>query len=324
MVRPFPHRRPAPIADLVPVLSSFAPRLAVAAAAFAVAFACDVASGKRYSMPLGSSALLVSLLALIPWLRRIALPVGAYAAVWIAFNLLRAVADDTPWAGDRLGAVAVLERRLAGGELPGRTLQRLAEGTPLYGPLAAATLLVYLSYFLVPHLVAVRLLARDRTSFWRYLLATGLLFAIGSMAFLLLPSKPPWLADPAIRRLAHDWLSPGGGANDRFAFDPNPVAAMPSLHLGVTALLVRFAPPGRWRLAALAYAFAIGFALVFTGEHALLEVLAGALAAAFASWLAARIVKEPGGEFVTARGIDCRGNASYTRGDATGARPAAG
>src|SRR5439155_7863760 len=76
--------------------------------------------------------------------------------------------------------------------------------------------------------------------------------------------------------------------------DPNPSAAMPSVHTAVTAVLALSL--WRWRrafgLAGAAYTAAMGFSLVYLGEHYVVDVLAGLLCAGAASWL---VVRRPAG-----------------------------
>jgi membrane-associated phospholipid phosphatase len=65
-------------------------------------------------------------------------------------------------------------------------------------------------------------------------------------------------------------------------FEPNPIAAMPSIHFAATALLVFPARRGGRLLAAgaVVYAGLMGLALVYLGEHYVLDlVVGGALAA---------------------------------------------
>ncbi len=73
------------------------------------------------------------------------------------------------------------------------------------------------------------------------------------------------------------------GAAQGIAFEPNPIASMPSIHLAVTVLLACVAwGAGRgWRVAAVTYAHLMALALVYLGEHYVLDVAAGALVAWF-------------------------------------------
>ena len=70
---------------------------------------------------------------------------------------------------------------------------------------------------------------------------------------------------------------------------PNPVAAMPSLHMAgavLVALLVWRAAP-RFRALAVAYPLAMALTLVYTGEHYVADVVVGA-ALAVAAWASHR------------------------------------
>lgn len=76
-----------------------------------------------------------------------------------------------------------------------------------------------------------------------------------------------------------------GAALEALQGDSNPVAAMPSLHAAVPALLALFLWPGSqwwWRLAACGYALAMAWTLLYTGEHYVVDVVAGWLGAAVA------------------------------------------
>jgi membrane-associated phospholipid phosphatase len=60
----------------------------------------------------------------------------------------------------------------------------------------------------------------------------------------------------------------------------NLVAAMPSVHLGVTALMVAALRPTPLRWAAVVYLLAMGVAVVYTADHYVVDVLAGVALAA--------------------------------------------
>lgn len=91
--------------------------------AFAAAFAMDVATDRRFSQIWGGLALLATAAA-IPVVRRAAIPVAAYLAVWVVFNLLRAAGDDAGLGLVPRRSIADLEAWLAGGELPSAWAQR--------------------------------------------------------------------------------------------------------------------------------------------------------------------------------------------------------
>jgi membrane-associated phospholipid phosphatase len=66
----------------------------------------------------------------------------------------------------------------------------------------------------------------------------------------------------------------------------DPVAAMPSLHAGAALLVAAFLRPAastQWRGALLAYVALMALALVYTGEHYAVDVVAGWLTAGIAA-----------------------------------------
>jgi membrane-associated phospholipid phosphatase len=95
---------------------------------------------------------------------------------------------------------------------------------------------------------------------------------------------------PHIDRVIQSTLGVLGGetvntAVEKGAAYSNPVAAMPSLHAAIPMMLALFFWPRvrAWlRVVLLAYAVAMGFTLVYAGEHYVIDVLVGWVYAALA------------------------------------------
>lgn len=286
-------------------------RWGIVALAVALALGATWLTGGRWTWLLAGIVGVTALLALVPGVSWLLRPVGAYAGLWVVFNLLRAGADDTAWADRTLAAVPRLERWLAGGRLPSAALQDWLHDPGDLAWYDGALTTVYVSFFLVPHLVALLLLWRQRRLFWRYTGAMAVLFALATAGFYLLPTSPPWLVAgiapdagfAEIRRITEPVLAQvdlpfalfaegthKGVRTSEVRFEPNPVAAMPSIHFAATSLLIfpaRRAGPVLGGVA-VAYAAAMGFALVYLGEHYVLDLIAGGLATWFGWWLAGR------------------------------------
>jgi membrane-associated phospholipid phosphatase len=84
----------------------------------------------------------------------------------------------------------------------------------------------------------------------------------------------------------------GGGlyqASYKVVGESNPIAAMPSIHFAFTFLLVWVAMDSgrRWSLLAWFYAISMGTALVYLGEHYVVDVFVGGCITSY-SWFAAR------------------------------------
>lgn len=225
-----------------------------------------------------------------------------YAMVWFLFSALRSLADETILARTANTNVAQFERWLFGGQLPTIVLQeRFFDPNHLRWQDYFLTG-IHWSYFLVPHAVAIRLWQADPALFRRYLSATTLLLTIGLGLYFLIPSNPPWLApDPVnspaavqvTRIMEPVGVALGGGlyaASYRVIGESNPIAAMPSIHMAITWLLPLVAAMRgrRWRLLATIYGGCMGLALVYLGEHYVVDVVAGIIIA-FYSWFAAGV-----------------------------------
>jgi len=225
-----------------------------------------------------------------------------YALVWFLFSALRSLADETILANTLNTVVARGERWLFGGQLPTITLQeRFFDPNHLRWQDYFLTG-IHWSYFLVPHAVAVRIWQRDPARFRRYLSALTLLLAVGLGIYFLLPSNPPWLApdtanSPAAVQVFRV-MEPVGKALGRGLYaasyrvigESNPIAAMPSIHMAITFLLVfPVWGAGRpWRGLALAYSGLMALALVYLGEHYVVDIAVGMLIAAY-GWFVAGV-----------------------------------
>ena len=184
-----------------------------------------------------------------------------------------------------------VDRWLFGGTLPSTTLQEAWCGSPctLDTPVRwydTFFTTVYATHFVVGLTLAVWLWAVNRGEWrvWmrRYL---GLNFA-GLAIYILYPMAPPWMAsDEGYAETIERITSRGWGelglrrANVLLDGVGNPVAAMPSLHAGTAVLVALY---GIWRLRSvwrwllLAYPLAMCVALVYFGEHYVVDELAGA------------------------------------------------
>lgn len=105
--------------------------------------------------------------------------------------------------------------------------------------------------------------------------------ALGTVTYLLVPTAPPWMIDLPLERVTATVYSariPTLVAG----LDTNPVAAMPSLHVGIPAYCAIIgAMLGGWRAGAplTAYTGLVAFSAVYLGEHYGVDVLAGVLVA---------------------------------------------
>jgi membrane-associated phospholipid phosphatase len=274
--------------------SPFWQRLGPPIAFFAVAFAIDMLTGQRYSSIWGSMAIVASLISLFPAMRPALIAIGMYGGVWVVFNVLRAFSEDAGLAIGGQEAVADMERSLFGGTLPSTSLQDRLFDPENPGVHDVLLSLVHGSFFIVPFVVAA-IVWRKRDALFRSLtVATAFTFALGVVGFVLLPTSPPWLAAPdEVTRVTHSILADttGTGADAALSFEPNHLAAMPSVHVAATVLVYLVAREfGRIpSILGLIYALLMSFGVVYLGEHYIVDALGGWIIA-LAGWMLMRRV----------------------------------
>jgi membrane-associated phospholipid phosphatase len=220
----------------------------------------------------------------------------AYVFAFLTFVVARRVADET-FVPIQHAYVIHLEKALFLGLEPTVWLQRHFHNPDRTSPLEAAMVGVYLSYFLAPHVVAFLIWRFRRSLLPGYLALVASTYIAGLLVYFVLPTEPPWLASedghvgtvaPVIREAMAD---ANGQAYDQGheTAGGNEVAAMPSLHMAITTAIVFLAWRVRRLLGVIAsvYAAAMGFTLVYAGEHYTVDLLAG-IALATAVWLIVR------------------------------------
>lgn len=221
-----------------------------------------------------------------------------YGLVWLVFSFLRSLADETS-IPLRTAEVTAVERAMFFGETPTIWLQERLFDPGVIHWYDYVTTFVHWSYFFVPHLAAILIWRKSTTLYSRYLLTTMITLFVGLLVYFLSPAAPPWLtADAAPQTdIFRVMVNVGRNINstvfDRtygVLGDPNPVAAMPSLHQAITFMLFWFAlHHSRW-LAALTflYSLAMAFSLVYTGEHYVIDILVGSAITSYAYFFAGR------------------------------------
>lgn len=190
----------------------------------------------------------------------------------------------------------VADRVLGLGELPTVRLQRAlaahVAGAEDWSALDRVLVWAHWSWFLVPHGSLLYILLRHRERFPRAAALTYAVFDVGASVYWLLPTAPPWWAAEAhasygghavrpVRRMMVEYgelFWRDGWTSLYSVFGGNPLAAMPSLHFATSvmaALLLAEVGPVAGAVG-IGYAATLGFALVYLGEHYVVDLIAGA------------------------------------------------
>lgn len=253
------------------------------------------------------------------WLRGVILDWLPFFGILALYDLLRGAADGLIFEPFFLPQIDV-DEFLFFGTVPTVWLQEhlYDPGTlPWYGVIAW---IVYMSHFFATPLLAGVLWKVDRMRFRRFAVSVGALALLGFATYALFPAAPPWMAaqqgliGPTARVIPEIWGQLGiparfgvVGTGYQYA---NDVAAVPSLHAAYSLLIalelwpraaVAAGAPARRRLAVrvliVAYPLTMAFALVYSGEHYVVDILLGWIYAAvtyygvrrgFARWAARR------------------------------------
>ena len=175
-----------------------------------------------------------------------------------------------------------------------------------------ATWFIYLTHFFATLIVAAVLWRWAHDRFVRFATMVCVLSLAGFATYVLFPAVPPWLAarhgsiGSANRTIAIVWhhvpIAHFGSLFEKGQTYANNVAAMPSLHAAFSLLIVLYVwrlVPRWWRPLLALYPPAMAFSLVYTGEHYVVDCVAG-WAYAVATFVAVNLVFEYRARRVTA------------------------
>jgi hypothetical protein len=221
-------------------------------------------------------------------------------AVLTVYLYSRGIADDLGFVSVHVTAPIKVDRWLFGGTLPTEYLQAKLCGTPCerttprhwYDVILTT---VYYSHFVVALTIAAVLWLRDRGAWVWFMRRYLSLNILALVVYITYPMAPPWLAAQQGAVSGHIARITGRGWYDLRAGDlhqklsavGNPVAAMPSLHAGVSLFVALYAASmsrSRWRWLFLLYPLTMSFMLVYYAEHYVIDIVAGFAAAGLVLW----------------------------------------
>lgn len=153
--------------------------------------------------------------------------------------------------------------------------------------------LLYISHFIVPMIVAFLFWLYDRKFFKKYTTAFLILSYLAFITYILFPAMPPWMASksgylPPLEKIMdqvfQSFARPISVPSIYQFFGANLVAAVPSLHAAYPWLIFLFAVKklGKLAIFVLPYVFGVWFSVVYLGEHYAVDVIAGILYASIA------------------------------------------
>jgi membrane-associated phospholipid phosphatase len=211
-------------------------------------------------------------------------------AILLVYDLLRGYADGLLFPAHELPQIRA-ENWLFGSPAPTVWLQsHLWHGGSDLRWWDYLTWCIYLTHFLATLIAAAVLWTFAHARFVRYATMVCVLSAVGFATYVVFPAVPPWMAaqhgnlgeSNRIVPIAWKHIPIGhfGALFEHGVHYANNVAAMPSLHAAFATLfslyLWRLVPRFARPVLAL-YPFAMSFALVYSGEHYVVDCIAGAV-----------------------------------------------
>lgn len=206
--------------------------------------------------------------------------------ILISYDFLRGFADNL---GQRVHFLELTyaEQSLFG-FIPIITLQKQFYHPGFLSWYDFAAAMFYFLHFALPLSFGFALWVSNRDYFRRFVTAILLLSYSAWVTFLVFPSAPPWMAsnegyipkvykimDSALNIFPDKWDLPSVYHN----FNPNPVAALPSLHAAYPFLVLLFGLKF-FKLRAIPftpYVLATWMSIVYLGEHYVVDIIAGVL-----------------------------------------------
>lgn len=201
---------------------------------------------------------------------------AAFAAFWVAwfgltlgFELIRTFADEVAPARSLAGVegalfgtwptLALQDAFFGAGTRSFDQVWWIMHGLWFGMPLACGCVVMVRARHLLPEFLAWQVVA----------------MYVSAVAYVAMPVEPPWM-EPGVHRILYERSFYGEST-----VDPNPLAAFPSLHAALPACItVFYLLRGGLRLRMFAwpvaaYSLLVGFAVVYLGEHWVLDVLGG-------------------------------------------------
>jgi len=184
----------------------------------------------------------------------------------------------------------VLDRVIGVGKIPSVRLQRRYHAVDRLRGYERVLVWSHWLWFMVPHGTVIAVLLRRRERFAASAARMYAVFDLGAIVYWLLPTAPPWYAaelglldDGDTRRLRRLMLEYGeefwrdGWGPIYSLLAGNPLAAMPSLHFATSVMSAHLLTEQGPLAGAIGwtYALTLAIALVYLGEHYVVDIIGG-------------------------------------------------
>jgi len=228
---------------------------------------------------------------------------GPFLILFFAYEAMRGFAAKTGFAPHDLSG---MERAVFGGTLPTLDLQHGFYNPNVVGTQDLVAMFFYFMHFPLPIVVGFIFWIRSRDHYRRFIAALLLMAMLAFVTYLFWPSAPPWWQFRAgavpdgqvVHKILNETVDKLWGNNYIVTplythLNPNQFAAFPSLHAAFPMLGAVYAwGRYRWLSAVLiGWSLAVVAAIVYLGEHYVVDALDGLLYVAVATILVEAFVR---------------------------------
>ncbi|MBI2011629.1 phosphatase PAP2 family protein [Candidatus Daviesbacteria bacterium] len=221
--------------------------------------------------------------------RRFLLDWVPFLFILISYDFLRGFADNL---NNRVHFFELIHfDKALFGELPTTHLQKLLYTPGVVHWYDVAFTIIYFLHFALPMAFGFLLWLYSKPRFREFTLGLLLLSYAAWITYIIYPAAPPWMAaDKGYVQVDKVMFQTFGLFPEKISlptvyhkFNPNPVAAIPSMHAGypIFVLLFAFTIFKKKALFFLPYVLIVWFAIIYLGEHYVIDVLLGALYGVF-------------------------------------------
>ena len=196
----------------------------------------------------------------------------------ISFQSLRGFADDLSPSSIHIVDLIEYEKYLFKGIIPAAFIQNHLLNQPYSFFIEMLTSVFYWSHFVTPVITAMFLWHYKKTAYWPFVIGLILLSYIAFITYILYPAAPPWWATEFGYLTDQPVIIPDSAMKIVITIaGPNPVAAMPSLHIAYPIYISLFCIYiwGKRTSWIFILPIAVGFSTLYLGHHYVLDLFVG-------------------------------------------------
>lgn len=225
--------------------------------------------------------LIIGAIFLIKKPRRILSAWLPFFILFLAYEVLRGLADNLAKNANYFFPINF--ENAVFGEILSSSFQVYAHSlsTPTLQLINSIAIFIYSLHFIAPILFALFLWRKNKQHFTQFAIALILISYLALATFIIFPVAPPWMASEKgiIPEIEHIIFKQSGDSVGKVSalFNPNPVAAIPSLHSAYPLLISLFVVKfyGKKYSAIFLFPLLMALSLIYLGEHYVLDILAG-------------------------------------------------